>query len=61
MRRKIETGSVYPRGRIWWIKFYDHHRPIRESSHSVDREEAELLLKRRMGEVATGKFVGLGP
>ena len=61
MRRRLETGSVYPRGRIWWIKFYDHHRPTRESSHSVDREDAELLLKRRMGELATGKFVGLAP
>ena len=61
MRRRLEIGSIYLRGRIWWIKFYDHHRSTRESSHSALREDAELLLKRRMGEIATGKFVGLGP
>lgn len=61
MRRKIETGSVYPRGQIWWIKFYHRRRPIRESSHSADREVAERLLKRRMGEVATGEFMGVAP
>ena len=49
------------RGEIWWIKFYDRHLPIRESSRSRDREDAERLLKRRMGEVATGSFRGLAP
>lgn len=61
MRRKIETGSVYPRGRIWWIKFHCRHHALRESSHSVGREDAERLLKRRMGDSANGKFAGLGP
>lgn len=36
-------------------------RPIRESSHSTDREVAERLLKRRMGEIATGEFTGVAP
>ena len=61
MRRQIETGSVYPRGRIWWIKFYYRRQPMRESSHGTDREDAERLLKRRMGEVAAGKFTGVAP
>ena len=61
MRRSIETGSVYPRWRIWWIKFYYRNRPIRESSCSTDRQDAERLLKRRMGEVVTGQFRGLTP
>lgn len=61
MRRPIETGSVFPRGRVWWIKFYYRRHPIRESSHSHDREDAERLLKRRMGDIATGKFIGLSP
>lgn len=49
------------RGEIWWIKFYDRQLPIRESSRSRDREDAYRLLKRRMGEVATGSFRGLAP
>jgi integrase len=61
MRRKIETGSVYRRGRIWWIKFYHRHQAVRESSKSSNREDADRLLKRRMGEIATAQFLGTAP
>lgn len=61
MRRKVETGTIYQRGRIWWIKFYHRNQPIRESSKSSDREDAHRLLKRRMGEMATGRFSGMAP
>lgn len=60
-RRKPRTGSIYPRGGVYWIKFYRHGKPFRESSHSDSYEEAERLLKRRQGEVVTGRFAGLGP
>jgi integrase len=55
------TGSVYRRGRIWWIKYRVDGRPFQESSHSEKRADAENLLKRRLGEAVTGKFRGLGP
>jgi integrase len=63
MARKPKLGSIYKRGRIWWIKFYKHGnpRPFRESSGSTDSKEAERLLKQRQGEIVTGQFAGLGP
>jgi integrase len=60
-RRKPRSGSIYPRGGVYWIKFYRHGKSFRESSHSDSYEEAEHLLKRRQGEVVTGRFAGLGP
>jgi hypothetical protein len=68
--RKPKLGSIYQRTKkqpdggvialpIWWIKYYRNGRPFRESSHSEDFGDAERLLKRRQGEIVTGKFAGL--
>lgn len=46
---------------IYWIKYYRHGRSFRESSRSDSYAEAEQLLKRRNGEIVTGKFAGLTP
>jgi integrase len=59
--RRPKLGSIYQRGGVWWIKFYRNGQPVRESSKSDSYAEAERLLKRRQGEVVTGKFVGLQP
>jgi len=32
MRRERGTGSIYPRGGVWWIKYHKDGRPIREST-----------------------------
>jgi len=58
---KAKLGSIYRRGSIWWIKVYRHGRPFRESSGSKNYRDAERLLKRRQGEIVTGRFAGLGP
>jgi hypothetical protein len=58
-KRKPRTGSIYARGGTYWIKYYRRGQSFRESSHSDSYEEAERLLKRRQGEVVTGKFAGL--
>ena len=42
-------GSVYQRGRIWWVKYYQDGKPYRESSSSSKKHEAEQLLKKREG------------
>src|SRR5207249_3875925 len=42
----------------WWIQFNAHAKTIRESSHSTRRSDAVKLLKRRLGEVGRGQFVG---
>lgn len=60
-QRKPRTGSVYLRGQTFWIKYYRRGQAFRESSGSDSFEEAERLLKRRQGEIVTGKFAGLGP
>lgn len=46
------------RGRVWWIKFYRHGQPVRESSHSTNEAEAKRLLKIRIGQVETGEYRG---
>ena len=58
-RRKRGAGRVYLRGTIWWIKYYRHGRPYRESSCSRECVRAERLLKRRLAEIETGQFRGL--
>jgi len=46
---------------VWWVKYFDGGRAHYESSGSQNRADAENLLKRRQGEVALGRFVGLNP
>jgi integrase len=50
------TGSVYRRGSIWWLKYYDRNGDARrESSGSAIKVDAEKLLAQRRGDVASGK------
>jgi len=69
---KAKLGSLYQRKKklpdgtvqtlpTWWIKYYRNGQPFRESSHSENQEDAGRLLKRRQGEIVTGRFSGLGP
>jgi len=54
------AGSVYERGRVWWLKYYDRiGRVRRESAHSQVKGDAEKLLRQRLGDAANGKrYVG---
>ena len=60
-RGKRGFGSVYLRGRIYWIAYWRNAQQFHESSKSEDPDEATDLLKRRLAEVVTGKFAGLVP
>ena len=40
-------GSLYRRGKIWWISYYVDGIQQRESAHTKDRHEAEILLAKR--------------
>jgi integrase len=51
-------GSVYRRGRFWWVKYYRNGKPFRESSKSVNITDARRLLRKREGEIGTGNFLG---
>ena len=50
-------GSLFLRGKVWWVKYYRNGRPFRESSRSTKREVAARLLKKRVGQIAEGKIV----
>jgi hypothetical protein len=55
------TKNIFLRGSIWWIRYSANGRQIRESSESTVFDDAYRLVKKRHGEVVTGKFAGLGP
>ena len=48
-------GSLYRRGKTWWIKYYVNDLPKRESAGTSKQKEAEHFLKQREGDVASGK------
>jgi hypothetical protein len=40
---------------VWWCKYYVNGRPVRTSTGTEKRQEAENFLADRMGRVATGQ------
>ncbi len=52
-------GSIYKRGNIYWIKYYRNGKPYCESSRSKKEADAKRLLKKREGEIASGKLPGI--
>src|SRR5262245_545859 len=57
-RRKNGEGCVYLRGNVWWIKYRENGTPRCESSESTKESDARKFLKRRLGEIALGRFIG---
>lgn len=51
------TGSIYQRGRIWWISYMVRGEQVNESSKSQDRDDAKKLLRKRLGEIEGGRAV----
>jgi integrase len=47
-------GSIYKRGRVWWVKYHRQGRPFYESSGSAVHEDAKRLLQLREGDIARG-------
>ena len=47
-------GTIYQRGEVFWIKYYRHGKPYRESSRSGKESDAKRLLRKREGEVSEG-------
>ena len=54
-------GTIYKRGRIWWIKYYRHGKAVYESSASDRRDHARTLLRQREGDLARFTRSGSGP
>ncbi len=51
-------GSVFCRGKVWWIKYYYRGGARRESSHSPNCTDAMKLLRRRNSEIGQGRLTG---
>jgi integrase len=47
-------GTLYKRGAVWWIKYYQNGVGMRESSHSTKESKAKSLLKLREGDIEHG-------
>ncbi len=56
-RHRLKGGEVVE-GRTWWIRYFDHGRPIYENTRCVKKTDAERLLKQREGEIAEGRIPG---
>jgi len=54
-------GSIYKRGKVYWIKYSRGGKRFRESSESKKQSVAKRLLRLREGQIAQGKFTGLEP
>jgi integrase len=52
------TGTIYQRGGIYYIFYSFHGKRHRESTKSTRRADAVKLLRRRMGEIGSGRLVG---
>ncbi len=57
-RRERGEGSLFLRGKTYWIKYYRNGKPYRESAKSDKEADARKLLKKRHGEIALGRFIG---
>ena len=42
-RKEANMGSIYKRGKIWWIKYYRAGKGYRESSGSKKESDAKRL------------------
>jgi integrase len=59
-KKKLPDGTVVTLPRFW-IQYCKDGRVFRESAKTESYAAAERLLKRRQGELVTGKFAGLEP
>lgn len=52
-------GSIYKRGKVYWIQYYRNGKPYRETTKSHKEADAKRLLKKREGEISEGKLPGI--
>ena len=51
-------GRIFKRGSVYWISYYHRGNEYRESSESESESQARKLLKKRLGEIGSGKLIG---
>jgi len=52
-------GTIYLRGKTYWIQYCRNGRPYRESAKTEKKMVAKRLLDQREGEIAEGKVPGI--
>ena len=52
-------GTIYLRGKTYWIKYYEHGKPLFESSKSHLKMVARNLLAQRESDISKGKVPGI--
>ncbi len=57
-RYRRGSGSVYRRGRSFWLSYYRDGQRIREPVRTKDSAEARRLLNQKLGRIAEGTFTG---
>src|SRR5215470_13934640 len=56
---KRGSGSIYLRGKTWWLSYYTPDgQHVCESAKTKDRGQARQLLQQRLGQIAEGRYVG---
>ena len=55
---KHGSGSVYRRGKTWWVAYYVNGEQVCESAKTTDKAEARRVLQSRLGQLAEGRYVG---
>src|SRR2546428_290482 len=56
---KHGSGSVYRRGKTWWIAYYDPDgKQVCESAKTKNKAEARKSLQAKLGQIAEGRYVG---
>jgi hypothetical protein len=56
-----KDGHIYKRGNIYWIKYYRAGKAYYELTKSAKEADARRLLRKRLGQIADGAFLGLNP
>jgi len=51
-------GRTFQRGSTWWVAYNHRGHEYRESSNSDSETKARALLKKRLGEIGRGRFIG---
>jgi integrase len=51
-------GRIFKRGSVYWVAYWHRGKEYRESSESESESQARKLLKKRLGEMGSGKLVG---
>lgn len=57
-RYKHGSGSVYQRGKTWWMTYYVNGKQVWESAKTKDKAEARRILQSRIGQLADGRYLG---